>query len=225
MIQFGGGTTATFAYDATGRRVSKTINGVTSNYIYDGGNIVSETVTGTTYLTGLGVDEVLAMQTGSGTGAQTDSYLTDALGSTIRLTDMNGNDLVDYTHSMYGATTASAASTNPFQFTGRENDGDGLYYYRARYYSPTYQRFISSDPIGLNGGINMYTYVGGNPLTYTDPLGLWAWGDPLPQGVVDVAAGFGDGVSFGLTNLMRNGLGTNGSVNKCSASYSDGHLA
>ena len=63
--------------------------------------------------------------------------------------------------------------------TGRENDQPvlsgvegGLYYYRARYYSPTLQRFISEDPIGLDGGINFYVYVGNNPITRVDPFGL-----------------------------------------------------
>jgi len=57
--------------------------------------------------------------------------------------------------------------------TGRENDGTGLYYYRARYYSPTLQRFISEDPIGFAGGdVNFYAYVGNNPIRYIDPRGL-----------------------------------------------------
>jgi len=56
-------------------------------------------------------------------------------------------------------------------------------------------------------------------MTYTDPLGLWAWGDPLPQGIVDGIAGFGDSASFGLSNWARNQLGSNGAVNKCSESY------
>ena len=46
-----------------------------------------------------------------------------------------------------------------------------FFYYRARYYSPDYQRFITSDPIGLNGGINTYAYVGGNPNKFSDPYG------------------------------------------------------
>ena len=90
----------------------------------------------------------------------------------MRLTDGAGNKLVDYTYDPYGATTADAAVSNPFQYTGRENDGNGLYYYRARYYSPGMARFISSDPIGLAGGINTYAYVGGDPLQYSDALGL-----------------------------------------------------
>ena len=58
-----------------------------------------------------------------------------------------------------------------FQYTGRENDGTGLYYYRARYYSPELSRFISQDPIGFRGGINQHVYVEGDPISYTDPEG------------------------------------------------------
>ena len=75
-------------------------------------------------------------------------------------------------YDIYGNTTADAASGNPFQYRGGENDGTGLYYYRARYYSPQLQRFISEDPIKLAGGINTYAYVGGNPMSLIDPLGL-----------------------------------------------------
>jgi len=56
--------------------------------------------------------------------------------------------------------------------TGRENDGTGLYFYRARYYSPTYQRFIAQDPIGFKGGdANLYAYVHDSPPVLTDPFG------------------------------------------------------
>ncbi|WP_426176415.1 RHS repeat-associated core domain-containing protein [Massilia sp. TWR1-2-2] len=55
--------------------------------------------------------------------------------------------------------------------TGRENDATGLYYYHARYYLPNLARFISSDPIGLDGGITTYAYVDGNPLSMVDPYG------------------------------------------------------
>ena len=59
------------------------------------------------------------------------------------------------------------------QFTGRENDGLGLYFYRARYYSPTFQRFIAQDPIGFAGGdTNLYAYGLNDPISETDPLGL-----------------------------------------------------
>lgn len=67
------------------------------------------------------------------------------------------------------------------QFTGRENDDTGLYYYRARYYHPVLARFIGEDPIGMLGGDvnihayaanNLYAYVGNAPLDFIDPFGL-----------------------------------------------------
>jgi len=57
---------------------------------------------------------------------------------------------------------------------GRENDGAGLYYYRARYYDPIGSRFVGEDPIGLAGGANTYQYAASSPLNYIDPLGLKA---------------------------------------------------
>jgi RHS repeat-associated protein len=159
---------------------------VGSGYVYDGVNLVQElnavgvdnssaSSIRANYLGGLGIDEVYAQQTGSGTTAQAMHFLSDALGSTIRLTNQTGTKLVDYTYDVYGNTTADAVVNNPIQYTGRENDGDGLYYYRARYYSPQLMWFISSDPIGLAGGINTYSYVKGNPLSYIDPLGLFGY--------------------------------------------------
>jgi RHS repeat-associated protein len=78
-----------------------------------------------------------------------------------------------YAYSPYGETTVLGPDEgNPLQYTGRENDGTGLYYYRARYYDPVLKRFVSEDPIGIDGGVNTYTYVNGNPITLTAPMGL-----------------------------------------------------
>ena len=60
---------------------------------------------------------------------------------------------------------------NPIQYTTRENDGTGLYYYRARYYDPILKIFKSEDPIGLAGGLNSHRYVEGNPVSNADPSG------------------------------------------------------
>lgn len=64
------------------------------------------------------------------------------------------------------------AMRHALQYSGRENDGSGLHFYRARFYSSKQQRFISEDPVGLTGGMNFYSYVGNQPTRFRDPLGL-----------------------------------------------------
>ncbi len=67
----------------------------------------------------------------------------------------------------------TGTSSNAFQYTSRENDGAGLYYYRYRYYSPAVHRFVSVDPLGFRSGdVNGYSYVGNQPFNVRDPLGL-----------------------------------------------------
>jgi RHS repeat-associated protein len=160
---------ATLSYDGTGRRNSRTMNGTTTTFLYDTVNPVQEATASntTTLLTGLGVDEPF-IRTGS------INLLTDVLGSTVALADSSATVRTTYTYEPFGTTTASGAiDGNPYQFTGRENDGAGLYFYRARYYSPVLQRFIGEDPIGFLGGdVNFYTYVSDRPLNLVDPFGL-----------------------------------------------------
>lgn len=162
---------ASFVYDALNRRISKAVNGVTTQYLYDRKNIVQEISNGAvsaTYLRSLSIDEPFVRF-----GASTEFYHRDALGTTLLLTDDTGAVKTTYTYTPFGETTmVGTASTNPFQYAGRENDGIGLYHYRMRYYSPVMHRFIQEDPIGLMGGINMYAYVRNNPTRYIDPFGL-----------------------------------------------------
>ena len=164
--------TAAFKYDHQGRRIEKTINGVTTTYLYDGSQAIAElqgSSVGTTYLTGLQIDEVLAIYSSKGNR----TALTDALGSILTLTDDQQTTKTSYAYSPFGETqTTGEASDQPYQYTGRENDGTGHYYYRARYYDPERKQFITSDPIGLEGGLNTYAYVENNPLRWVDPLGL-----------------------------------------------------
>ncbi len=168
-IQQGGSTVASFAYDTLGRRTSKTVNGTTTTYLYDGKNSVQEAQgsTVTTLLTGLGIDERFARDETAGRRY----FLTDALGSTVALADANGVVQQTYAYEPYGEVSTTGSSSNPYQYTGRENDGTGLYYYRARYYSPNLKRFISEDPIGSAGGLNGYAYVFDAPTIDTDPSG------------------------------------------------------
>jgi RHS repeat-associated protein len=63
----------------------------------------------------------------------------------------------------------------PLRFPGQIASEGGLYYNYYRYYDPQTGRYITSDPIGLEGGINTYLYVNANPLKYTDPTGRCPW--------------------------------------------------
>ncbi|HLK86599.1 MAG TPA: RHS repeat-associated core domain-containing protein [Candidatus Binataceae bacterium] len=109
------------------------------------------------------------------------AFLSDALGSTLALTDSSGAINTSYTYEPFGKSTVAGTNANPYQFTGRENDGTGLYFYRARYYSPTYQRFIGQDPIGFRGGDwNLYAYVLNSPVSLVDPFGYQWRPTPTP---------------------------------------------
>ncbi len=110
-------------------------------------------------------------------------YLGDANFNVTTLVNTGGDVVERYVYSPYGvltiydATWANIRSTssyaNAYTYTGRQLDVEtALYYYRARLYAPQLGRFCSRDPIGYEGGINLCAYVGGNPVTYTDPAGL-----------------------------------------------------
>jgi RHS repeat-associated protein len=160
-----------FQYDAFGRRVTKTIISSTTNYLYDRVDPIQE-LSGTTVtanlLTGLGIDERFTRTDSSATG----NFLTDILGSTILLTDTSASTIASYIFDPFGNTATSGSSTNTYQFMGRESDGTGLYYFRARYYNPSFQRFISEDPKGLGAGINSYAFVADSPTNFVDRRGL-----------------------------------------------------
>jgi len=142
------------------------------------------------------------------------------------MTDNAGAIQTDYTYEAFGRTTATGgANSNSYQYTGRENDGAGLYYYRSRYYHPILQRFVSEDPIDFGGGdVNFYVYVENNPVSFVDPLGLYGI-DEFVNDAANASAGFGDTISFGATNWVRDKLGSNSAVDTCSSAYSAGEWA
>jgi RHS repeat-associated protein len=170
----GASGTVTFKYDPFGRRIYKQSPSATIVFVYDGDNLI-ETVNATgnevaRFTQGLSIDESLAMQRGT----TTDYYEADGLGSITSLSNSVGTIANTYTYDSFGNTTNSTGSVaNFFRYAAREFDTEtNLYYYRARYFDPGTGRFLSEDPIGLNGGINLYRYSFNSPTINTDPSGL-----------------------------------------------------
>jgi RHS repeat-associated protein len=182
-----------FAYDGRNRCVRRTRTqhdptGPTFSsatyFYYDGWNLVEEQDSENSllaqYVRGPQTDELLNRAT-------QDSYTyyyQDALGSTVALTDSSGNVIERYAYDVYGTPTfmaggnsivSSSVTGNRFFFTGREYLADlGLYDYRNRAYSPTFGRFLQTDPKRFDArDINLYRYAFNNPTNHADPFGLY----------------------------------------------------
>jgi RHS repeat-associated protein len=174
-------------YDAAGRRIQ---NAAGKSLLFDEDSAAQELSgsTATANVISGGIDEIFTRADSA--GAYTP--LQDALGSTIALVDGSGNLVTQYAYDPFGNTSVSGATnSNAFQYTGRENEGNGLYFYRARYYSPLLGRFINEDPTGFAGGLNLYVYVGDSPTILADPFGLRP-GDKYSSVIAAAAAALGD---------------------------------
>ena len=180
----GPGLTASFKYDALGRRVQRVVNGQTTGFLYDGVQALAELGANEAgLLTGLAIDEAIARYTARGER----TMLTDALGSVVAETRGDQTIATAYGYSPYGETVRSGEDGgNSTQYTGRENDGTGMYFYRARYYEPELKRFQAEDPLRLGSASSPFDYVRGDPIDQLDPLGLTPSKSPFD---VDVSNG------------------------------------
>lgn len=187
-VSLNGNVVASFSYDPFGRRVRKVTNQVSQNYVYDDEAILSESTPSyaRNYVNGPNVDEPLGYQDENGNWS---FFHADGLGSIVAGTDASGVVSLQRVFDAFGNWQAGN-SANGYSYTGREWDGEvGMYYYRARYYDPLQGRFVSRDPIGFFGGINLYTYVGGNPTGYVDPDGNFGIPGAIAGGVIGGISG------------------------------------
>ena len=174
---------ATYTYDASGIRTSKTVNGVKTEYLTAGGSILAEKKNEKwqQYLYD-GSGQLMAIRY---KGADY-YYIRDGLMCITGLVDANGGAVVNYRYDSWGkliSITGSMAGTlgkdNPYRFKGYYYDEEtGMYYLKSRYYQPEICRFISADEriSGIGGimrGYNMYSYCFNNPINMIDPSGNW----------------------------------------------------
>ena len=174
---------ATFNYDGFGRRVRKwTSTNSTVRYVWDGDQIILETngsgVTTQAYSYQPGTDRLHAVTAGGVTYYASIEPATGTVNGLIRASD---NAVVaQYAYTPWGGLEVDSTNIgSSLRWKGLIYDREtALYYMRARYYDPKMRRFISEDPIGLEGGINLYVFAGGDPLNGSDPSGM----DPVNNG-------------------------------------------
>jgi RHS repeat-associated protein len=150
----------------------------------------------------------------------------DQAGSTRLITGSTGTVEGSYTYDAYGNTTGhTGTATTPLGYDGQYTSSDtGLIYMRARVYDPATAQFLTPDPLAAISG-EPYSYAGDNPLNESDPTGL-LFGIELPslEEIGEGIAGWGDTITFGGTEWVREQLGDN-NIDACSGAYQSGGIA
>lgn len=167
----------TYTYDPMDYRIGRSggalgnlsyfLEGEHLESVYSGGTLQAK------YFRGSTVDELVAGHLYEGGVLSPFIFHHDQVMSTSAVSGHNGGTLQKISYTAFGdALSSIGSSPNRQKYTGREEDGTGLMYYRARYYDSAIGRFVSEDPKGFSAGINFYAYVDNNPSNANDPMGL-----------------------------------------------------
>ena len=191
------GKNITFAYDENGLRTQKTVNGVTTNYYYNGSVLMSLTQGDTSLLFSYdAAGNVVAVEVQSDSWSidgETLYYIRNGQGDIMGLIDSSGRTVIEYRYDTWGRDCSllpdyqeylDLQELNPFRYRGYVYDTEtGWYYLQSRYYDPAVCRFISADVLLSTGqgvlGHNTYAYCLNNPVNRSDPSGCASKKDRL----------------------------------------------
>jgi len=166
------GRELSWSYDPAGRRVRRTLDGASARFVHDGEQLAAvygEAGLETAFVHGDRLDETLAVLHDGAWHFP----LADQVQSVVGLTDAAGQEVGRARYAPFGAVEQSTLpSWLGLGFSGRPADPElGWVDLRARFYAPELARFTTPDPLGQRGGVNLYAYVSGNPLSFNDPRG------------------------------------------------------
>ena len=206
------GNSFTYKYDAENLRYEKTVNGATTRYYYNAGQLQAEAREDAFIYYLYGIEGIAGMVY----NGQYYIYEKNILGDVIGIYDSNRVKVATYDYDAWGNVvrkSGTMADVNPIRYRGYYYDEEtGFYYLNTRYYDPEIRRFVNADSYellpelaGVYGQVNLYNYCNNNPVMYTDPTG-----ESIGAIAIIVLALLGAGGAGGITYWQLSDKGYSG---------------
>lgn len=214
---------ANYQYNSFSQRIMKDVNGNKTIFIYNSaGQLLEER----NLAQNVTKDYIYAdgQLIGLAENGQIVYIVTDHLNAPQIVMDQSGKSIWSAKYDPFGKVTITGNYKLNVRTDGQYQDEEtGLYYNWYRYYSPSLGRYITSDPVGMEAGVNTYIYVNGSPINITDPMGLYSWSE-FGQDSINFSAGALDNLTFGASGWALGKAGLGKYIDKCAGLYTAGSI-